>query len=569
MPVYFITDIGKRQSESGKISGKSDFAIAFKQIHAIISERRDPFSTEKENAENMEQKPKSEVRISSFSENHTKQRSRNMSEGQRRTKPPMTEEERQRRMERMRRERRRKRRQRAMIMRVSVMGVLLLILIGSIALVSAQVRRSKAKKAEEKARQEKLIQEEEAKNKQRQESIEQAEVMAQGYDYDGAIEILKSLENYDKDADIIAKIASYEADKSTLVAVNMNEITHIFYHSLVVDPERAFVGNDSTAAGFKQWMTTVDEFNKITQAMYDNGYVLIDLHDMVTETVDENGTVHFTTNQIMLPEGKKPFVLSLDDLSYYHSYDGRGIASKLVLDENGKPTCEYIQADGTTVTGAYDCIPLLDQFLEEHPDGAYHGARGTIALTGYNGILGYRTDIAYKTRENLTADQQAWLDANPDFDYDKECEEAKKVADAIKADGWKFASHTWGHIRIGDASLESIQTDTEKWLSYVAPLVGGTDTIIFAHGQDLADWHDYSSDNAKFTYLKSQGFNFFCNVDSSQYFLQIRDNYVRQGRRNLDGYRLWNDVHGEKNRTSDLFDATQILDPARTDMPSL
>ena len=211
----------------------------------------------------------------------------------------------------------------------------------------------------------------------------------------------------------------------------------------------------------------------------------------------------------------------------------------------------------------------LDQFLEEHPDGAYHGARGTIALTGYNGILGYRTDIAYKTRENLTADQQAWLDANPDFDYDKECEEAKKVADAIKADGWKFASHTWGHIRIGDASLESIQKDTEKWLSYVAPLVGGTDTIIFAHGQDLADWHDYSSDNAKFAYLKSQGFNFFCNVDSSQYFLQIRDNYVRQGRRNLDGYRLWNDVHGEKNRTSDLFDATQILDPARTDMPAL
>ena len=148
-------------------------------------------------------------------------------------------------------------------------------------------------------------------------------------------------------------------------------------------------------------------------------------------------------------------------------------------------------------------------------------------------------------------------------------EEAKKVADAIKADGWKFASHTWGHIRIGDASLESIQKDTEKWLSYVAPLVGGTDTIIFAHGQDLADWHDYSADNEKFTYLKSKGFNFFCNVDSSQYFLQIRDNYVRQGRRNLDGYRLWNDVHGEKNRTSDLFDATQILDPARTDMPPL
>ncbi|CCZ33994.1 putative lipoprotein [Firmicutes bacterium CAG:646] len=457
-----------------------------------------------------------------------------------------------------------------MMMRAAVLGVLILILVGSIVLVSFQVKKSKQKKAEEQARQEKLIQEEEEKNQKRKETIAQAEEISMGYDYDGAIELLKSLENYDKDADIIARIAKLEAEKSTMVPVDMTQVTHIFYHSLVVDPERGFAGNDSAAAGFKQWMTTVDEFNKITQAMYDNGYVLVDLHDLVTQTTDENGDVHFTPNQIMLPEGKKPFVLSLDDLSYYHSYDGRGTASKMVLDENGKPTCEYIQADGTTVTGAYDCVPLLNQFLEEHPDGAYHGARGTIALTGYNGILGYRTDIAYKTGENLTEDQRAWLDAHPDFDWEKECEEAKKVAQAIKDTGWNFASHTWGHIRVGaNTSLETIKADTEKWLAYVEPLIGETDTIIFAHGEDLADWHDYSAENEKFTYLKSQGFNFFCNVDSSQYFLQIRDNYVRQGRRNLDGYRLWNDVHGEKNRTSDLFDASQILDPARTDMPSL
>lgn len=493
-----------------------------------------------------------------------------MSEERKSNRPPMSEEERQKRIERLRKERRRQRRKRAMMMRAAVLGVLILILVGSIVLVSFQVKKSKQKKAEEQARQEKLIQEEEEKNQKRKETIAQAEEISMGYDYDGAIELLKSLENYDKDADIIARIAKLEAEKSTMVPVDMTQVTHIFYHSLVVDPERGFAGNDSAAAGFKQWMTTVDEFNKITQAMYDNGYVLVDLHDLVTQTTDENGDVHFTPNQIMLPEGKKPFVLSLDDLSYYHSYDGRGTASKMVLDENGKPTCEYIQADGTTVTGAYDCVPLLNQFLEEHPDGAYHGARGTIALTGYNGILGYRTDIAYKTEENLTEDQRAWLDAHPDFDWEKECEEAKKVAQAIKDTGWNFASHTWGHIRVGaNTSLETIKADTEKWLAYVEPLIGETDTIIFAHGEDLADWHDYSAENEKFTYLKSQGFNFFCNVDSSQYFLQIRDNYVRQGRRNLDGYRLWNDVHGEKNRTSDLFDASQILDSARTDMPSL
>ncbi len=99
--------------------------------------------------------------------------------------------------------------------------------------------------------------------------------------------------------------------------------------------------------------------------------------------------------------------------------------------------------------------------------------KGTIALTGYDGILGYRTDSAYKTRENLSDDQVKWLEEHPDFDWEKECEEAKKVAEAIKADGWTFASHTWGHIRIGDASLEHIQTDTERWLQDVAPLIGG------------------------------------------------------------------------------------------------
>ena len=484
-------------------------------------------------------------------------------------KTTMSEEERQRRIERLRRERRRKRRRKAMMMRAAVLGIFLLIVIGSIVLVSFQVKKAKERKEAEKAAQEQLIREEEEKNQRKKDSIAEAERMALSYDYEGAIELIKSIEGYDQDADLIAKIANLEAEKSTLVPVNMNEITHIFYHSLVVDPERGFAGNDSAAAGFKQWMTTVYEFNQITQAMYDNGYVIVDLHDLVTQTVDADGTVHFKTNQIYLPEGKKPVVLSLDDLSYYHSYDGRGMASKMVLDANGEPTCEYMQADGMVVTGAYDCVPLLDQFIAQHPDASYKGAKGTIALTGYNGILGYRTDIAYKTGENLTSDQSAWLAAHPDFNWDNECAEAKKVAEAIKANGWEFASHTWGHMAIGDAGMERIKADTEKWKAYVEPLVGPTDTIIFAHGQDLGDWTGYAADNEKFLYMKSQGYNYFCNVDSAQYFLQIRDNYVRMGRRNLDGYRLWNDVHGSVNRTSDLFDASQILDSARTDMPSL
>ena len=215
--------------------------------------------------------------------------------------------------------------------------------------------------------------------------------------------------------------------------------------------------------------------------------------------------------------------------------------------------------------------------VEEHHEESHLGVGAeTFALMGVNFLINNIPTVVlggiwlhYKNRRDLSADQAAWLEAHPDFDWEKECEEAKKVAEAIKADGWNFASHTWGHIRIGDASLEHIQTDTERWLQDVAPLIGGTDTIIFAHGQDLADWHDYQADNEKFNYLKSKGFNIYCNVDSTQYFVQCRDNYLRMGRRNLDGYRLYQDAINGGTRTSDLFDAASVWDSRRPTDPSL
>ena len=403
--------------------------------------------------------------------------------------------------------------------------------------------------------------------------VEQADLLAAGYDYDSAIETVKSYEGYERDSELTAKITEYENRKASCVPVDIDKVTHVFYHSLVVDPELCFANQDTNpqAVGNNQWMTTIEEFNKITQKMYDEGYVLVDLHDMVKETTDENGNVRFEKAEIMLPPDKKPFVLSLDDLSYYHSYSGYGFASKMVLDENGKPKCEYIQRDGTTVVGDYDVVPLMDKFIEEHPDASYHGAKGTIALTGYNGILGYRTDISYQTHPaDLDADKKKWLDEHPDADLETERANAKKVADAIKAEGWKFASHTWGHLKVGEASMERLRADTEKWKENVAPLVGDTDTIIFAHGQDLAEWTTgYTPDNEKYNYLKEQGFHYFCNVDSQQYAVQITDTYFRQGRRNLDGYRIYYNSIGEMDSLSDLFNASEVIDPKRPPVPRL
>ena len=162
----------------------------------------------------------------------------------------------------------------------------------------------------------------------------------------------------------------------------------------------------------------------------------------------------------------------------------------------------------------------------------------------------YRTDSAYKTGENLQDDQKKFLEEHPDFDYDQDVKDATKVADAMKAEGWEFASHTWGHMNATERSAEDLKTDDEKWKANVAPILGDTDMIIFAFGADIGDWEGYSSDNPKFQYYKSAGYDYFCNVDSSQYFVPVSythlDVYKRQGQGNaeylkemLQESRLW------------------------------
>lgn len=404
------------------------------------------------------------------------------------------------------------------------------------------------------------------------EIVEQAEVLALSYDYEGAIALLKGIKGYEADQELKEKISDYEKQRENCEPVNMDEVTHVFYHSLVVDPERAFANQDTDpqAVGNNQWMTTVSEFNKIVQEMYDRGYVIVGIHDLIEITTDENGEAVYQPAEIMLPKGKKAYVLSQDDLSYYHSYDNYGYAAKMILDEKGKPTCEYIQPDGTKVTGDYDVVPLLDRFIEKHPDASYRGAKGVIALTGYNGILGYRTDNSYLyVTDSLNYDKKMWLENNPDFDIEKEREEAKKVADALKEDGWEFASHTWGHIKIQDSSLDRVMSDTWKWHENVEPLVGKTDIIVFAHGQDLGDWGNYAESNEKYQFLKGEGFRIFCNVDQAQYRTHFGKDYMRQGRRNLDGYRIYRNSEGIEDNLSDLFDAAAIIDPLRPPVPPL
>ncbi len=391
--------------------------------------------------------------------------------------------------------------------------------------------------------------------------LEAAADIAAMYDYDGAISYLKASENYTTSQDIQDAVADYEAAKEACISWEPEDVTHIFFHTIIVDPSKAFDG-DEDAEGYNQYMVTMDEFSAIMQIMYDEGYVMVSLHDMCT--VNEDGSM--SAKNILLPSGKTPFVLSQDDVSYYHYMSDDGFAQKLIVDENGEVKNTYVEDDGTVSVGDYDLVPWIDDFVKEHPDFSYHGHKGTIALTGYEGVLGYRTDEVYRTREadRLTEYQEQFFAENPDFDetaWQKEVDDATEVANVMKENGWEFASHTWGHINPTEKGRDIVKQDTERWLDNVAPIVGDTDIIIFAFGADIGDWEPYDEDNEFYVYLKDKGFDIYCNVDSNTYWVQFNGEVMRMGRRNVDGYRMYYNPE----MLEDLFDVSEVWDSSRPD----
>lgn len=399
--------------------------------------------------------------------------------------------------------------------------------------------------------------------------IEQADFIAAGYDYEKAISMLQSYERYAEVPELAQKVAQYQAADSQLVTYSSPQtITHIFFHSLIVDTNRAFDG-DEDSGGYNMYMTTVKEFKAILQEMYDRGYVLISPYDMAYEVTDATGT-HFTYGKIRIPEGKTPFIMSQDDLNYY-SYmvgsgngknetpvftDGKndGFASKIVVGDDGYPTCEYVDANGNVLYGDYDLVPVLETFIQEHPDFSYHGARAILGMTGYEGVFGYRTKPSYKTQLNAMHDAGKYP-----YTYDEEVAMAKEVAQCLRDHGWILASHSYGHPAYGNISADRVAADSDKWENTVQPIIGDTDVILFPHGSDIHTWRNYTFENAKFTALYEDGYRYFFNVDGNKYWNQLGKNYFRGGRRNLDGFRMYHNP----DKLSDLFDVADVWDEAR------
>ena len=309
-------------------------------------------------------------------------------------------------------------------------------------------------------------------------------------------------------------IANIYAKKSTQNKkdwqVYQGDIAHVFYHPVITEPKVAFTQEKNQAKGNFDWMITADEFKRSLNELYKHHYILIDPH----EAYDLKGKT-VTRKELKLPKGKKPLILSIDDMNYYEYMRGHGYADRLVLDQKQHVVSETKDKNGKVTTSeTNDIVPILNQFVKDHPDFSLHGQKGVVALTGYNGVLGYRTNELNNK------------------DYPKRKKEAEKVVKAMKRDGWTFASHSWGHIDFANSSYDQIIRDTKRWKNEVEPIIGKTDVFIYPHGaQDRG--------SKAYQYLvRDEGFKFLAGAGPNN-FTDIGNDSVYQDRVAIDGLNLY------------------------------
>ena len=324
-------------------------------------------------------------------------------------------------------------------------------------------------------------------------------------------------------------------------------VEHLFFHPVVAYPELAFDG-DRMEEGIDDYMVTVGEFNKILNSLYERDYILVDIGDVWREDKNEAGEPVMVRNTLYLPEGKKPLIFSYDDTNYYPYMLENGFTYKLILGEDGKIWSYGLDPAGNEVISRdLDAITILDKFVEEHPDFSPFGAKACLSLTGYEGILGYRTQT---DSEDWTPEREA--------SRQREIEAVKPIVAELKRTGWTFGSHTWGHIRLGSNGMEKIRSDTEKWLNEVGSLVGPTTILFYPHGE-RPDGGDWKQTGEVFRYFQEKGFRVFCSVGTESFsFIKKDICAVICDRLHPDGTTL-RSKYADK-RYGQFYDAREIID---------
>lgn len=438
-------------------------------------------------------------------------------------------------------------------------GLTLVILLGMvIGSVSNAIHRKQSDNKQQEQQQVQQEQQADLLAEEAEQLLAEAEALATGYNYQEAIDLLDRFSG-DPSSEIAqpinAKKSEYMTIQSSLVEYkNYSDIANLSFHMLINDMSRAL--KDTNYGGmYNRNFATTGEFSKILDQLYAGGYVLVDFDSFIGSSVGLDGNSTYYTIPIALPEGKKPIMLTQTQVNYYQfmvdtNKDGTvdcnaGFASRLVLDEKGDIKAEYIDESGQTMIGDYDFVPILESFIKSHPDFSYQGARATLAVSGLEGIFGYRINTTYISSVSQTY-------------YDEQVAGAKALVAALRSKGYNLACYTYEDTPYGEKNANLIQADLQEWNKHIVPVIGNVDTIVFAKTSDIGDYS-----GPKFSVLYDCGFRIFMRHGSAP-MAEVNNTYIRQTRLMVTG----NAMQWQTSQFNSYFDALAILDSSRGSVPN-
>lgn len=284
-----------------------------------------------------------------------------------------------------------------------------------------------------------------------------------------------------------------EAGSTNFIKYDGN-IEHLFTHCLLAYPEIAFSSSNYMRKDYDKDCLTPLEFERVLTSLHRKNYILVKPSEVYEV---KNNRAYKKT--LYLPKGKKPLIFSFDDVNYDSRKLGRGMVDKLILDKAGNlATSTKTKTGVEEISYNNEGVLILENFVKKHPDFSYHNAKGLLCLTGYDGILGYRTDLTSKNRE-------------------EETKQVKPVIQKLKALGWEFACHSYGHYHMKRISDGLFQKEVYRWQQEVEPLIGKTEIYVYPYGEyEIA--HDNEEKTEKHKLLEQAGFQLFCGVGKKYFY---------------------------------------------------
>ncbi len=307
------------------------------------------------------------------------------------------------------------------------------------------------------------------------------------------------------------------------------KIEHFFSHELVYSPAKAYNPTNSLRKCFDRDHITTSEFKKILEELYNNNFCLINIEDGY-----EFKDGKWKQKENLDFGGKKPIILSFDDMTY--DTKNRGIVDKVVA-KNGE-FYDYCECEEQQYSQERDIVPILENFIKTHPDFSYNGARAILCVTGYNGAFGHRVfEGSYLPASELESSKA----------------QLSELVSLLKERGYKLGCHSYNHCNCIYTNHNNFVKDVNKWQNEIGSYIGKTNIYCYPGGL-----HKCKSQNNE--YLKSNGFEIF--LCTGKDFKQAEEDDIGATyfyRHPLDGTAL----RLCKEEYKEFFDTEKVYETAR------